>query len=269
MSTRMIGSARVAAVLGLLAVAQCQNSDRLPPKGATITVAATPTTIPTSALPQCISLLGSSPCGTAQVIAGVSSDLGVPLPGQDVRFSSTAGLLFTGSLSSPVPASNIPIRTDQFGNATVNLITSTTSTVTARSGSASGTLTINTVQGNLSQITLNLDTTTCPLTTANINSCTQQVCLVASALDPNGVGVANVLIVFKIQNTTGTNTFTATFSPPQPTTENNGNAMTTLAPGADCSMQCTGNKCSGADVIATTQNGTFQSPPLHLNISIP
>lgn len=271
---RRLGSGLVAAAIcaALIPIGACKTSDQIPPKGATVTVAATPTTIPLADGPECISKLGVQPCGEAQVFATVNNEIGVPLPDQDVRFTTTAGKLFTGDINNnPVFNLNQPIRTDKFGNAEVNLITSTTATVTARSGTANGTLTINTAQGNLSQITLNVDTTTCPMSSQDVISCTQQVCLVATALDTMNNGVPGVVILFKIANTTGSNTFAAVFNPAQPTTQATGEAMTTLTPGSNCPdamTGCTGNKCTGADVIAFTQAG-LQSPPLHLTISIP
>src|SRR2546426_5011890 len=104
-----------------------------------------------------IDLLKITSCGQTEVVATVASERGLPLPGQDVRFSSTAGRLFLGSPANPIDAANIPIRTDKFGNAPVDLITSTTATVTAKSGAASGKLTINTLSGNLSPILLHTD----------------------------------------------------------------------------------------------------------------
>jgi hypothetical protein len=267
--------AAAAACAASVALLQCKTSDRVPPKGATITLAATPTTIPLATSNVCTTILQQATCGEAQVLATVNSELGSPLPDQDVRFSSTAGRLFTGSDTSPVDASNVPIRTDSFGNAEVNLITSTTATVTAHSGQATpGTLTINTVQGNLSLITLNLDTTTtCPTPTATVITCSQPTCLVAHAVDTSNNPVTGLVILFKIVSPTGTNTFTGDFSPAQPTTDGNGDAKTVLTPGSTCATpmspnQCNQNKCTGADVIASTQGG-LQSAPLHLTISIP
>lgn len=255
-----------------LALTQCKTSDRVPPKGATITLNATPTTVPLSTSNVCTALLQQATCGEARVLATVNNELGSPLPDQDVRFSSTAGRLFTGDDTSPVEASGIPIRTDSFGNADVNLITSTTATVTARSGQASGTLTINTVQGNLSLITLNLDTdpNTCSTTsdtTTDVTSCTQHICLVAHAQDTNNDPVSGLVILFKIVSTSGTNTFTAVFNPAQPTTNGAGDARTVLTPGSNCGMDCAGLKCNTADVIATTQGG-FQSSALQFRITI-
>ena len=170
----MISQTRIplaaAAALALLALASCEDSDTIPPPGSTIVVSGNPTTVVLGTAPECNTLLQEAMCGTAEVVATVSNELGLPLPGQDVRFSNTAGLIFLGSTANPQLVSNLPIETDQFGNARVNLITTLTTTVEARSGTAIGTLTFNTVQGNLSAITLNNDTTQtgCMSSTTNV-----------------------------------------------------------------------------------------------------
>jgi len=236
-------------------------------------VAANPATIPLAAGPECVGLLNVPTCGTADLVATVASELGVPLPGQDVRFSSSAGFLFTGSTTSPVNAANIPIRTDRFGNATVNLITSTTATVTAKSGQATpGTLTINTVTGNLSSILLNNDKTStgCSGSNTNLTLCSQSVCLVAQALDATSKGIQGVVILFKLQNNVSNgNTLGGGFSLLQATTDSNGQAFTQFTPDNTCAAQCTGGKSCQADLVATTQGGSFESGPVHLTTSIP
>src|SRR3989442_15845570 len=102
----------------LVVVAACVSSDKVPPKGATITVAANPATIPLASGPECVGLLNVPDCGTANVVATVASELGIPLPGQDVRFSSTAGVLFLGRKTHPLHTAKIPIRTHKLRNAT-------------------------------------------------------------------------------------------------------------------------------------------------------
>ena len=257
----------------LVVVAACVSSDKVPPKGATITVAANPATIPLASGPECVGLLNVPDCGTANVVATVASEMGVPLPGQDVRFSSTAGFLFLGSATNPIDAANIPIRTDRFGNATVNLITSTTATVTAKSGQATaGTLTINTVTGNLSTILLNNDTTSngCSSSNLTVTSCSQTICVVAEADDATGTGVQGVVILFKLQNNvSGGNTFSGQFIPSQTTTNSSGKAFAQFTPDSMCPAQCTGGKSCLAEMIATTQGGSFQSSALKLTIAIP
>lgn len=263
-----------AAVLLAAAVAGCEKSDKIPPMGARMTVAATPSTIPLASLPECLGQLNVTSCGTSQVVATVASGMDLPLPDQDVRFSSSAGKLFTGSVTSPVDAANVPIRTDRFGNATVGLITSTTTTVTARSGSASGSLTINTVSGNLSQILLNIDTTSTGCTTSSqtVTSCSQEICVVAEAQDATGKGISGVVVLFKLQNNVlSGNTFSGVFIQSQQTTDSNGKALSKFTPDSTCPNQCSTsqNKSCKAEMIVTTQGGNFQSSPLQLFINIP
>jgi hypothetical protein len=270
--------ARSLALVAVVLIAACSPSDKLPPKGSTITVAANPATIPLANSPDCLNLLGVQTCGTANVVATVASELGVPLPDQDVRFSSTAGFLFTGSPTNPVLAANIPIRSDKFGNSTVELITSTTATVTAKSGQATaGTLTINTVQGNLSSILLNNDTTSngCSGSSTNLLSCSQIICLRATALDSSSKGVPGVILFFQLQNTTSSDgkTFGGQFSPSQSSTDASGNAFTQLQPDSTCPAQCSlsqnGGKSCTAQVTAATQGGAILSGPVQLTFSIP
>jgi len=212
-----------------------------PPADSSIIVSGNPTTIALGSRPECSILLHLPTCGSAEVVATVSNALGVPLPGQDVRFTNTAGLLFTGTVSNPMPISGLPVLTDQFGNARVNLVTATTATVTARSGTAMGNLTFNTVQGNLSAIILNNDTTQpgCGTSTTNVTSCNQTVCLVTTALDTSGSGLPGIVLNFNLQNNTVLgNRFNGTFNPAQPTTDANGDAFTTFTSDATCDPEC-------------------------------
>ncbi|MCI0658709.1 MAG: hypothetical protein L0170_16780, partial [Acidobacteria bacterium] len=82
---------------GVALTASCKGSDVVAPEGSTIVLAANPATIP---------LVNGS--GSSDVVATVYSAVGVPQEDQDVRFSSSAGSLF----SDNQPAANIPIRTD-------------------------------------------------------------------------------------------------------------------------------------------------------------
>lgn len=270
--------ALLAGCLLIIPLMSCDDSEVIPPTGSTITVAANPTTVVLGTLPQCDSLLLQDECGITEVIATVRNELGIPLPGQDVRFSTTAGQLFTNVLSNPVAASNVPIPTNSIGNATVDLITTTTSTVTATSGNTTGTLTLTTVQGNLSQIILNIDNTPNSLcagvSSANITNCAQEVCFSAEALDTSSNPVDGVTIVFSLQNNVSpTGTLNGTFIPSQAVTGSSGDAgiaRTKFTLNNDCPQECsqsTGGNCI-ADVLAATQGG-FQSIPVQLTTAIP
>lgn len=267
---------RALALFLLVVVAACESSDKIPPEGSTMTVAANPATIPLAATQDCVDLLGVTNCGTAGIVATVASKIGVPLPDQDVRFSSTAGRLFLGSPSSPIDAANIPISTDKFGNATVNLITSTTATVTAKSGAASGTLTISTVSGNLSSITLNLDTTSTGCNPSeSLQSCSQTLCYVAKAVDGTGKGIQGIVLNFQLQNNIfNGNELKGTFVNSAVTTDANGQAPSQFTPdGGTCPTNCSASanppKSCQAEVIVTTQGGGFQSNIRTITVQAP
>ena len=255
----------------LAGVAACTESDKIPPKGSPITMAANPATIPLAPGAECVNLLNVPSCGTAQIVASITSELGIPLPDQDVRFSNEAGRLFTGSVSNPVDAANIPISTDDFGNATVNLITSGTTKITARSGLNSGTLTITTVAGNLSSILLNHDTTStgCTSSSTTVTSCSQIVCFKAKAVTASGAGVQGVVLLFSLQNNDSNgNTFNVQFDPSQDTTNSNGEVFTTFTPDSTCASECGGRKPCQAEVVVETQSGSPSSAPVQLLIDI-
>jgi hypothetical protein len=256
----------------LAGVAACTESDKIPPKGSIITVSANPATIPLAAGAECISLLNVPNCGTSQIVATVQSELGVPLSDQDVRFSNEAGRLFLGDVSNPIDAANIPISTDDDGNAFVNLITSGTAKVTARSGLNSGTLTITTVAGNLSAILVNNDTTSagCGTSSFTVTSCSQIVCVEAQAVDGTGAGVEGVVLLFSLTNNdSGGNTFNVQFTPTQATTNSVGKAFAKFSPDTTCAAECGGGKSCQGEVVAATQGGSFQSTPEQLLINIP
>jgi len=256
----------------LIILASCHRGDQIAPEGATIDLGATPTTIVKLDNPDCLVALGVSRCGTADILATISSSVGVPLPDQDVRFTNSAGLLFTGSLGNPQPASNIPIRTDSSGTAHVTLAASTTTTtVTAHSGKAAGTLTLNAIDGNIGSINLETDTTTCPGTTTDITSCSQSLCLMVTVLDDKSMPLPNLTIVFRLENnTSGTTTFKGTFDLAQPLTDSDGIARTTFTPDSSCPMQCGGLECNGIvpQIIASLQGGASPTFPLALTLNI-
>jgi hypothetical protein len=272
-------AALVAGFLLIIPLWGCDDSETIPPSGSTITVAANPTTVVLGTVGECTTLLQQATCGEAEIVATVRSELGLALPGQDVRFSTTAGQLFEGPPGNRVTAANIPIPTNSIGNATVDLLTPTTATVTATAGNATGSLTLNTVQGNLSQIVLTVDNSPNSLcaaaSSADVISCTQEVCFAAEALDTMAVPIDGVTIVFSLQNnTTSGNTFSGTFIPSQAVTGASGDpgiARAKFTINADCPSQCSVNLGGGpciAEVLAATQGG-FLSIPVQLTINIP
>ncbi len=249
---------------GVALTASCRGSDQVAPEGSTITIAANPATI-------VIATPGGS--GSSDVVATVYSAAGVPQEDQDVRFSSSAGSLFTPPPDNQ-PAANIPIPTDNLGNAHVVLTTTTTTTVTARSGTATGSLSLSTVNGNLNAITINQDDPggNCKDT---ITACSDTICVTAQAVDDEGMGIPGVVIVFSQLD--GTNSdgdpFVVQFSPlTQVTTDAGGFAHATVkVKDSDCDVcsvstspptPCTGN------LQASLQGGGFPSGPLEFTAAI-
>jgi len=269
----------------LLVMANCEKGDRIAPEGATIDLAANPSTVVvgentfSDGCPvACSDVLGISKCGISEIVATVSSTVGVPLPDQDVRFTNTAGLLYTGALVdcqtgeflNPQPVANLPIRTDSYGNAHVKLVTSSTTTVDARSGKATGSLSLQTTSAAISSISVGQDTesTDCSSTSGEITRCDDSLCLTATALDSAGEGIPGLQIQFRLENATGDNSYTGTFTPPQDTTDTSGIAATKLQASSDCSTNCTGGKCVSIDVVAFITGG-IESPAFRILINIP
>jgi hypothetical protein len=244
---------------GLALMASCRGADQIAPDGSTITLAANPATI---------ILVGGS--GSSDVVATVSSGAGVPLKDQDVRFSATAGSLFDADGN---PAANIPIRTDDLGNAHVTLVTTTTTTVTAKSGKATGSLSLSTVNGNLSAILINQVFTAGCLTDSTFTSCSDKLCLEAQAVDDEGNGIAGVVLVFSLDNETSTagGTFGGVFSPAtQATTDAGGFARASFQiASSSCTTTCSGGESCEGDLLAALQGGGFPAIPLHFTTNIP
>ena len=245
----------------LVLSAACRGGDQIAPDKSTITLAANPATI--------VLVVGG--CSCADVVATVSSAVGVPLKDQDVRFSSTAGSLTVNN----EPAANVPIRTDDLGNAHVLLTTTTTTTVTARSGTATGTLSLSTVNGNLSSILINQNFSGAGcMSDNNFKSCNDKLCLTAQAVDNQGDGISGVVIAFALENvvTSKGDPITGTFSPAaQTTTDSGGFASASFQIGSStCSSVCTAPETCSGDLVASLQGGGFPStPPVHFTSSIP
>jgi hypothetical protein len=275
---RRIMSVLAVLAAALLVMANCKKGDRIAPEDAIIDVAANPSTILVSEQVKsggmtlnCTDILNVSKCGTSEIVATVSSAVGVPLPDQDVRFTNTAGLLFAGTLDNPEPIANLPVRTDSYGNAHVNLVTGSTTTVNARSGKATGSLSLQTTSAYISSISVEQDTasTDCSSTSGEITDCGDKFCLTATVQDSAGKGIPGLQIQFRLQGATGDNSFTGTFTPQQDTTDATGVAATKLqAISSDCSSNCAGGKCVSVDVVAYITGG-IESPAFTILINIP
>ena len=236
---------------GVALIASCRGADQVAPEGSTITLAANPATI-------VIATQGGS--GSADVVATVYSAAGVPQEDQDVRFSSTAGSLFTPPPDNQ-PAANIPIRTDNLGNAHVVLTTTVNTTVNARSGNATGTISLSTVNGNLNAITITQVTGVAGcIDEDTIGTCSDSICVQARAVDDEGNGIAGVVIVFNLENATPN--FSVFFNAPgnQLTTNGEGFVNTSFKlTSSNCADPCAAPDSCHGFMVASLPGGGFPS----------
>ena len=215
------------------ALAGCQKSDVVAPDGATISLTANPATIVLTGGIQ-------DPNKPVTVIATVSNSIGVPLPGQDVRFQTTAGTL--------TPAAGTPIETDSFGNATTVLTAAQQPpTITAKSGKATQTLQLQTATCALSDIALSPSS-------LQLITCNDTFNVSAIATDTAGDPCTGVLINFTMTGSAPTTDVTGSFNPGSDTTDQTGLASSTLTINSTtCNSKCVGNTCTGF-IKATSGN---------------
>ncbi len=239
------GLLSVSTILVVLCVVFCQSSEKIAPDGSTITLTATPATIVLSNGVQAASV---------NILATVRSNLGLPLPGQDVRFSTTTGVLD--------PIAGTPVRTDANGNAVTALTIATqNATITATSGKATQTLTLNTATCNLNSIALDQSS-------LDFTSCSDTVPLTATVTDTAGAACAGVLLTF---NTATVNTATDVLinsSPQSRPSDAAGSVTFNLSLKlTDCETKCqSGNTCTGKVFISA---GSVQSGSVLLSDSVP
>ena len=221
-----------AAVFLAAALSGCQESDVVAPDGATISLTANPATIV---------LAGGIQAAPVTVIATVSNSIGVPLPGQDVRFTTTAGTL--------TPEAGTPIETDSFGNA-ISILTDARQppTITARSGKATAPpLQLQTATCALSDIALSPSS-------LQLNTCNDTFNVSAIATDTAGDPCTGVLINFTMTGSAPTTDVTGSFNPGSDTTDQTGLASSTLTINSTtCNSKCVGNTCTGF-IKATSGN---------------
>jgi hypothetical protein len=240
-----------AAVLGLAA---CEDDgDPLAPADSTITV---------SANPQTVIIPSGGGAGVTEVVATLRSKNGTRLPDQEITFSTTAG-----TLDPPAESS---LTTDDQGQATSTLITSSAATVTARSGSITGTTQVQTATGNLTTFILNVDPT-------ELTSCQDTLDIEVEVNTSSGDPAPGILVQFE---TSGE--LTGTFNPQQTNSGTDGLATSIFTPSATvCQQECTSagadpNSSGGARngictlfIHANDLTGSFSAPPVQIDESIP
>jgi hypothetical protein len=236
---------------GLVALVTCTRQDPVAPDGSLITVSANPQTV----------VIGSA----SKITATLRSKNGTRLPDQEVIFSTSAGTL--------IPPAQTSILSNSLGQASCELATSVSATVTAFSGSIMGTTTVGVVSGALSQILISSVT---PGTVMDCSSGSAQTVEV-DAQDPNGDGVSGVTIIFGSEATPGLPLLPGTFSRTQATTDSSGVATSVFTPTSstcqsNCSPSADPNAPNGGNctLVFTAQDvtGAFKAPKSTVTVAI-
>lgn len=234
--------------LGLAAaLLACQKTDVIAPDGATISLTANPATIVLAGGIQ-------DPNKPVTIIATVSNSLGVPLSGQDVRFTTTAGIL--------TPQAGTPIGTDSFGNATTVLTAAQQPpTITAKSGKAEKSLQLQTSTCSLADITLS------PSSLNLSGDCNNQTFAVSAvATDTAGDPCVGILISFALTVVNSTTDVAGSFNPASDTTDQDGEATSTLSiTSSSCTSKCVGATCTGS---IKASSGSVSSSAVPINDGI-
>lgn len=234
----------------LLGALACEDSDKVPPEDSTISLSANPAQV---------IIEGNQQLVPVTLIATVRNSIGVPLPGQDVRFTTTNGVL--------TPTAATPIRTNDIGNATAILDNATQGPqVTATSGKATVSLTLT--AGSAAVCTLTLST----LDPLDIETCADTFEFTVLAEDCDGEPVQGVRLIFELNNSSNNpDAVTGTFNPPNGTTDADGQLTATLSLNAGtCASKCEDPDVDNCDnsVRVKDQAGVTFSNELQLNDNI-
>jgi hypothetical protein len=242
---RLAGGA-AAFLVGFLVIG-CESSEVVAPEGATIDLTATPAQIV---------LANGVQNSPVTLLAVVRNGIGVPLPGQDVRFTTTSGILD--------PVAGTPVETDDNGNAICTLTGATTGpTITVSSGKAMDTLTLTAATGVLA--TIQLAPGIVP-----ISSCGDTPTLTATALDPDGDPVEGVSIEVIVTDAGGSSVPNISFPDSPGVTDAMGEVTFTLTLVAgDCNTKCGSGMTCTATFVARNLGQTVQSNPATLQDNVP
>jgi hypothetical protein len=250
MNTKRTGSI-VAMAGALILAAACDHSEVVAPDGSTITLAATPATI---------LLSKGSQAEKVTILATVRDSIGVPLPNQDVRFTTNSGFL--------TPQAGTPVPTDDIGNAVTVLDgAKATTAITAQSGKATANISLQTVTCNIQSIALSesqLNFTTC-----NPADAGGSFDLTATVTDTSNNPCQGIQIKFEstVPNPPDTDVGLS-ISPGSVTTDTNGEAKTTVTLAGDCVGKCTGKDCNTSGQQIKASGGGITGSLVSINISI-
>ena len=218
----------VAALPAMAVLLGCEDSEVVCPDGATVTLAANPAQIVLVGGVQDVNI-------PVDIIATIRSEIGVPLPGQDVRFDTTSGVL--------TPTVGLPVTTDDFGNAHSILTLATVGpTITGTCGKATDTLTLTAASGLLSSIQLTPSSFT-------VNTCSDMPTFTATAFDPDSDPLENVSLEIFVENA-GQNDVPNISFPNSPAVTNAMGQVTftfNFSDSTDCN-----NKCGGGNTCLAT-----------------
>jgi hypothetical protein len=247
MNTKRTWAIVAAAGALLLAAAACEDSDTVAPDGSTITLAATPATI----------LVSNGIQATEVTILGtVRNSIGVPMSGQDVRYTTTSGFL--------TPLAGTPVESDDLGNAITFLNgATTTTTITAQSGKATATISLQTISCNIQNIAVDPSP-------VSFTACPDDIVLTATVTDTDNEPCAGILITFK--STVASlppEDVALIFSPGSRASDANGEVTTTVSlDQSTCSTRCTGLDCNTSLQQIQVSGGGITAPLVPVNISI-
>ena len=183
---------------------------------------------------------------------------GTRLPNQEISFTTTAGTLD--------PPADTFLETDDDGQAASILITGSSATVTARSGSITGTTQVQTAPGDLAQFVLNV-------TPDFLSSCLDQLDVVVEVNTTTGDPAPGVLVIF---STSGE--LSGSFNPTQTNSDAAGLATATFSPNTNsCQSQCTSTGDPNAPtpgdctffIEASDLTHTFDAVPFQIDDEIP
>jgi len=218
----------------------CHSSETVAPDGATITLSANPAQVIIQNGVQSVPVT---------ILATVRDTVGVPLPGQDVRFTTSNGILN--------PAAGLPVTTDNLGNATVILTGALQAPqITATSGKATANLSLTAGTAPICFITLT------PSDAQSISDCSDTFDFTVDVKDCSSKEVVGARIFFEsVANPNDKDPVVLRFNPSNGTTDAAGEVTFTVSLDAtSCSQLCTDpQKTCDTQIHAKDASGLFVS----------
>jgi len=218
----------------LLGALACEDSEKVPPQDSTISLSANPAQV---------IIVSGQQLTPVTLIATVRNSIGVPLPDQDVRFTTTNGVL------SPPAAT--PVRTDDIGNATSVLTGAAQGpSVTATAGKATVSLTLTAGSSAICFLTLT------PSTPQTITDCSDTFDFTVLAEDCSNKPVENVRVFLEFVPNGNPDALTGNPNPDNGVTDSAGEFTTTVSfLDQVCSDKCTDPKDCGTLIRAKDAAG--------------